>query len=148
MRLSSRSGPRLRKAKDWATAGRHPGPVGGHARGDEGYAPWGGMACRRLRGRPSEAKRPSAWALNSRQGAAAERPRLVRENGARPRRGPSEAAQCLGSHFAPRGPGPQWGPFSAWSPLPRRSVLDVCHWQTAPSRQARLAAERRACANR
>ena len=30
------------------------------------------------------------------------------------------------------GAGAQWAPFSARSPLPRRSVLDVCHWQTAP----------------
>ena len=33
---------------------------------------------------------------------------------------------------AGRGAGARWAPSSAWSPLPRRSVLDVCHWQTSP----------------
>ena len=35
-----------------------------------------------------------------------------------------------------RGAGARWAPFSARSPLPRRSVLDVCHWQTAPEAAA------------
>ena len=34
------------------------------------------------------------------------------------------------------GAGARWAPFSARSPLPRRSVLDVCHWQTAPEAAA------------
>ena len=32
--------------------------------------------------------------------------------------------------------GARWAPSSARSPLPRRSVLDVCHWQTAPEAAA------------
>ena len=34
------------------------------------------------------------------------------------------------------GAGARWAPSSARSPLPRRSVLDVCHWQTAPEAAA------------
>ena len=30
------------------------------------------------------------------------------------------------------GAGAQWAPFSAWSPLPRRSVMDAAHWAASP----------------
>ena len=30
------------------------------------------------------------------------------------------------------GAGAQWAPFSAWSPLPRRSVMDAAHWTASP----------------
>ena len=31
------------------------------------------------------------------------------------------------------GAGAQWAPFSAWSPLPRRSVMDAAHWAASPA---------------
>ena len=30
------------------------------------------------------------------------------------------------------GAGAQWAPFSAWSPLPRRSVMGAAHWAASP----------------
>ena len=39
------------------------------------------------------------------------------------------------------GAGARWAPSSARSPLPRRSVLDVCHWQTASEAAAERGAE-------
>ena len=41
-------------------------------------------------------------------------------------------AQSLVSPPPLGGAGAQWAPFSAWSPLPRRSVMDAAHWAASP----------------
>ena len=43
-----------------------------------------------------------------------------------PQRGSQVSPPPLG------GAGAQWAPFSAWSPLPRRSVMDAAHWAASP----------------
>ena len=42
------------------------------------------------------------------------------------------------------GAGAQWAPFSAWSPLPRRSVMDAAHWAASPEPAGESALQGRA----
>ena len=60
--------------------------------------------------------------------------RAHQENSARARRRRVKVSSTFSKVAG--GAGARWAPSSARSPLPRRSVLDVCHWQTAPEAAA------------